>query len=159
MARGILQFLKTLFGGSAELNQIPEVASSPRPLAYTDMTVTRSDGTTCEIFEAAKRLAEIERILIAPTPEAIREAGVLLEQAAQLVDRFSQAANAEDPVVLRNKLDIFQKMCARVSRLLEGARKAQWIRMRAVGAFTQTYTPSLKTETWKPSRSTLNLEM
>ena len=116
----------------------------------------------CELFQAGERLRSVEKLLVLPTPEAIREASLLLEEAYLFVQRFSKAMTKEtdsDADVLRRKIDLFQLRCQRVGSLLEGALRVQWTRMRWIASFTQTYTAAAKTKTWKPSVGSLNLEM
>jgi len=116
----------------------------------------------CELIQAGRRLRALEQLLIQPTPEAIREAGILLGEAGVLVQRFLDLANASpepDAEVLRQKIQVFAKLCQRTKALLEGARRVQWTRMHAIAAFTQSYTRTAKLKTWVPAARTLNVEM
>jgi hypothetical protein len=116
----------------------------------------------CELIQAGRRLRTLEQLLIQPTPEAIREAAMLLAEAGTLVQRFLDLANAspeQDAELLRQKVQIFAKLCQRTHALLEGARRVQWTRMHAIASFTQSYTRSAKLKNWVPRSRSLNVEM
>lgn len=116
----------------------------------------------CDLIQAGRRLRSLEPLLIQPTPEAIREASMLLGEASLLVQRFLELANAspeQDSEVLRQKIQIFAKLCQRTHALLEGARRVQWMRMHSIASFTQSYTRGARVKTWVPASRTLNVEM
>jgi hypothetical protein len=116
----------------------------------------------CELIQAGRRLRTMEQLLIQPTPEAVREATILLDEANLLVKRFLELANSSPPKdaqVLSEKVQVFSKLCQRCAALLEGARRVQWTRMHSIGSFTQSYTRAAKLKTWAPASRTLNVEM
>ena len=112
--------------------------------------------TTLE--QAAERLHKIEQLLLCPTPEAIRETDILLREVAVFVSGHVEELRAD----LGRDAQMeggFRALCDRVAKLLEGARRAQWIRMRLVTSLTQTYTARAEEKTWPPPRGTINVRM
>lgn len=107
---------------------------------------------------AAERLHLIERLLLEPSPQAIREAEVLLQETASLMKEDDGEARMRD-ADLRAAMNEFGVLCARVGKLLEGARRAQWIRMRLITSLTQTYTARAETKIWRPRSGTVNISM
>jgi hypothetical protein len=101
-------------------------------------------------------------LLVEPTPEAISQARILLEEVTRDVGRIQRVATELDvehrssyaPPLLE-----FQQQLGRVARLLLGAKRMQWARIRWVGALVQTYTSSGKARLWNPSSKTWALEM
>jgi hypothetical protein len=108
----------------------------------------------------AERLRKIEQLLICPTPEAIRETDLLLEEAAILVaahaEEVRRDGSREGEKGGRESLRV---LCDRVGKLLEGARRAQWIRMRLITSLTETYTARAETKRWSPPCGTINVRM
>lgn len=109
---------------------------------------------------AAERLHRIEQLLLDPTAEAIREAEVLLQEVAIAVaehgaKRGASAISGDE----RAKADQLRVVCNRVTKLLEGARRVQWIRMRLITSLTHTYTAHAEGKTWSPPRGTINVRM
>jgi len=109
---------------------------------------------------AAERLHRIEQLLLDPTAEAIREAEGLLQEVAIAVAEHGAKLGAgpisSDEKVTANRLRV---VCDRVTKLLEGARRAQWIRMRLITSLTHTYTARAEGKTWSPPRGTINVRM
>jgi hypothetical protein len=168
--RSLLKFLKNILTGgrgveedsTGKRRQQVQRASSKEWSSQGASTNQVLIEMNCELFQAGERLRSVEKLLVLPTPEAIREASLLLEEANLLLQRFGKAIEqntASDADVLRRKIDLFQLRCQRVGSLLEGALRVQWTRMRWIASFTQTYTAAAKTKTWKPSAGSLNLEM
>jgi hypothetical protein len=109
---------------------------------------------------AAERLRRVERLLIDPTPERIRETDVLLGEAAALVAEGRAAGGRDSGVEATGEMaDEFRLLGERVGKLLEGARRAQWIRLRLITSLTQTYTARAETKNWTPARGTVNVRM
>lgn len=108
---------------------------------------------------ALDRLGAVEQLLVRSTPQAINEVEALLRQAAAAVaehrDSLSMSSAREDAEVLER----FRTACDRVTKLLEGARRAQWIRMRLLASLTQTYTARAEGKTWSPPHVTVNVRM
>lgn len=109
---------------------------------------------------AAERLHRIERLILDPTPEAIREAEVLLQEVAIAVAEHAAKRGAGpisgDERVTADQLGV---VCDRVTKLLAGARRAHWIRMRLITSLTHTYTARAEGKTWSPPRGTINVRM
>jgi hypothetical protein len=109
---------------------------------------------------AAERLRRVEQLLLDPTPEAIRETDVLLGEAAALAAAGRAAGFRElDGQAASERTDEFRVLGERVKKLLEGARRAQWIRLRLITSLTQTYTARAETKNWTPARGTVNVRM
>jgi hypothetical protein len=162
--RSLLKFLKNMLTGGrgVEEDWAAQKSSTNQQLANQKSVNQKLIDMNCELFQAGERLRSVEKLLVLPTPEAIREASLLLEEASLMVQRFGKAMTKEtdsDADVLRRKIDLFQLRCQRVGSLLEGALRVQWTRMRWIASFTQTYTAAATTKTWKPSVGSLNLEM
>lgn len=120
----------------------------------------------CGLLQARHRLEFIERLLMRPTPQGIRDAGLLLEEANSLVRQHcrlneTQASEAGQlpSQDLRRMVFDFKDLCSRVNALLEGAQRVQWNRMRAIGAITQSYTATARIKNWKPQAGNVNLHL
>lgn len=113
-----------------------------------------------DLKRAGERLQQLEQLLLQPTPEAIREANTLLQEVAALVAecRAETNLNAQDHTI-HALLNDFRIRCERVAKLLEGARRAQWIRMRLITSLTQTYTARAEAKIWPPPSGTVNIRM
>jgi hypothetical protein len=109
---------------------------------------------------AADRLHRVEQLLLHPTPEAIRESEVLLQQVAIAVAEHGERRRV-DPTGDGEKAmaDHLCTVCARVTKLLEGARRAQWIRMRLITSLSHTYTARAEGKTWCAPCGTINVRM
>lgn len=108
---------------------------------------------------ALERLQAVERVLLSPTPQAIGEAEVLLHEAAAVVAEHREERDRNGARGERAEVDRFRKACDRVAKLLEGARRAQWIRLRLLSSLTQTYTARAEAKNWSPWRGTVNVRM
>jgi hypothetical protein len=104
---------------------------------------------------AEQRLARLEQLLLRPTPEAIREADDLLAETATLLGKCASSSSSPSTTAV----EIFRNRCDRVAKLLEGARRAQWIRLRLITSLTQTYTARAETKNWTPPSGTINICM
>ena len=122
--------------------------------------LTPSSGLSSD--RARRQLIGTELLLVEPTPEAISQARILLEEVTRDVVRLQRLASAlmfltgaaYTPPLLE-----FQQQLSRVARLLQGAKRTQWARIRWVGALVQTYTSNGKARLWNPSAKTWTLEM
>jgi hypothetical protein len=111
---------------------------------------------------ARRQLIGTELLLVEPTPEAIAQARILLEEVSRDVLRLQRlASELEDPdrAGFTPPLLEFQQQLSRVSRLLQGAKRMQWARIRWVGALVQTYTSTGRARLWSPTAKTWTLEM
>lgn len=113
--------------------------------------------------QARWRLTRTEELLLNPLPEAIREASLLVEEVGQQALRvrriLDRRSNAIDVQPHGPKIIQFQQQLSRVSRLLEGAKRVQWARIRWVGALVQTYTPGGRARLWNPFPRSWTVEM
>lgn len=108
---------------------------------------------------AAERLHKIEQLLLCPTPEAIRETDVLLRELAVFVSGHVEELRTELNREGEKARGGFGALCDRVGKLLEGARRVQWVRMRLITSLTQTYTARAEAKTWSPPSGTINVRM
>ena len=107
---------------------------------------------------AADRLCSMEQLLLRPTPQAVREADALLQEVAGLIAELDSKVNLPEAYT-RKGVDDFRVLCDRVSKLLEGARRVQWIRMRLITGLAQTYSARAEMKTWSPPSGTVNVSM
>lgn len=114
-----------------------------------------NDKTPLEI--ATDRLETIEQLLLRPTPQAIFDADALLEQVATIVAECARSRSAESSNV--QSIRDFRILCNRIGKLLEGARRVQWIRMRLITSLSETYTARAEKKIWPPASGTVNVRM
>ena len=115
------------------------------------------------INQARWRLTRTEELLLNPLPESIREASLLVEEVGQQALRvrriMDRRSNSMDLRPYAGRIADFQQQLNRVSRLLEGAKRVQWARIRWVGALVQTYTPGGRARLWNPFPRNWTVEM
>jgi len=113
--------------------------------------------------QARWRLTRTEELLLNPLPESIREADLLVEEVGQQVQRvrriLERRSESMDVQPYAGKIVELQRQLSRVSRLLEGAKRVQWARIRWVGALVQTYTPGGRARLWNPFPRSWTVEM
>lgn len=107
---------------------------------------------------ASARLRILEQLLVQPTPEIIRQADALLSEVAVLMAGFAPSQSEKSGHML-NAIRNFQVLCERVGKLLEGARRVQWIRLRLITSLTETYNARAEKKFWYPPSGNLNLHM
>ncbi len=105
---------------------------------------------------ATERLHSIEQLLLRPTPQAIFDADVLLQEVSSLIADCGRSAEKGN---MEAGIRDFRILCARVAKLLEGARRVQWIRMRLITSLTESYTARAEKKIWTPPRTTVNVRM
>ncbi len=122
-----------------------------------------ADPLLWALNQARWRLTRTEELLLNPMPESVREANLLVEEAGQqvlrirrILDRQSKAVDIQPYAV---RITEFQQQLSRVARLLEGAKRAQWARIRWIGALVQTYTPGGRARLWNPFPRSWTVEM
>jgi hypothetical protein len=122
-----------------------------------------ADPLLWALNQARWRLSRTEQLLLNPLPEAVREANLLVEEVGQQVQRMRRIldSRSESPAAQPNASRVveFQQQLRRVSSLLEGAKRAQWARIRWVGALVQTYTPGGRARLWNPFPRTWTVDM
>ena len=113
--------------------------------------------------QARWRLARTEELLLNPLPESIREATLLVEEIGQQALRVRRILDRRSKSMDLNRyaarITEFQQQLSRVARLLEGAKRVQWARIRWVGALVQTYTAGGRARLWNPFPRNWTVEM
>jgi hypothetical protein len=114
-----------------------------------------------ELNHAAEQLADLEKLLVRPTPEAIQQAAKMLAAIGTLLRQCSCAERVEPGrrKELRAGAQALRVRCERIGKLLEGARRAHWIRMRLITSLTQSYTARAEAKNWMPATGTINIRM
>ncbi len=122
-----------------------------------------TDALLWSLNQARWRLNRTEQLLLNPLPESIREANLLVEEVGLQVQRLRRLLDhrsaALDTRHYAPGIKEFQQQLGRVGLLLEGARRAQWARIRWVGALVQTYTPGGRARLWNPFPRTWSVDM
>lgn len=104
--------------------------------------------------EAMARLETAADLLVTPTPQAIQEVSLVLEEAYMWVRREPPS---DDRQTLTADLNEVQNALTRVRHLLQGALQVQRIQMRRMIAITQIYMPGGKIAPWRPSISNVDI--
>jgi hypothetical protein len=114
-----------------------------------------------ELNDAVEQLAELEKLLVRPTAEALQQAGEELAGIGKWLREYACAERVERcrREEVRAGVQGFQVRCERVGKLLEGARRAQWIRMRLITSLTQSYTARAEIKNCMPASGTINIRM
>jgi hypothetical protein len=87
------------------------------------------------------------RLLVEPTPSAICEVNLLLEEIHNYLFPLRQQDRMEH---LSTDLNDLHTQLRRLRSLTEGPMRVQWSQMRAVMALTQCYAPGGKISDWQP---------
>lgn len=121
------------------------------------------DPIDWSLERARLRLTETEFLLLEPNPEAIQEVTFHVDELVELVRRvdrmFATNANpAPRAPYTASVLDLHQQL-KRVRKLLEGAKRMQWARIRWIGSIVQTYTAAGKARLFNPAARTWTCEM
>jgi hypothetical protein len=95
-----------------------------------------------------KKLQIASELLMMPTPKSIREVELLLEEVNFWVREVSSTSANLGPA---NHLKEIHAATIRARRLLEGALRFQWARMRQISSVTQSYTAGGKILQWQPA--------
>jgi hypothetical protein len=98
-----------------------------------------------DIAAACTHLRAAEKLLLNPTPGAIENAGLVLEEVLSSMQTWRNADNTA-----LDSLTEFHELCRRVKALLEGALRVQWTYIHRISSATQTYSPSPVAKTWIP---------
>jgi hypothetical protein len=122
----------------------------PRPLRNK----RRRQLSSTFLEEAVARLEAASQLLVTPTPQGIRDVGLLLEDAHMWVQRESPSTDNKS---LAADLNDVQNALSRVRQLLHGALQVQSIQMRRVVAITQIYMPGGKIVRWRPQISNVDV--
>jgi hypothetical protein len=147
----LLRFLTSIFkgGGSPSLTQNKQETNSPALV----QTAPMSKQMAAELSSAIELAS---RLLIAPTPAAVRDASLLLEEAQRRLLQLKSGAgqNRANQEIQRLANDLKQ-----FRLLVEGALRVQWSQMRKVIALTQSYAPGGKVSRWQPTSPKVDLKV
>lgn len=109
-------------------------------------------------MKAAERLQKIEQLLVCGTPAAIAESERLFHELSALVaehqEELKQRPREQGEKEMVGRL---QLGCERVMKLLEGARRGYWLRLRLITCLTQTYTARAEMKTWSAGGQSINV--
>jgi hypothetical protein len=130
--------LRLLFSGNSSMN--------------TESLLLPADGESkpCPsgtLPALSAKLNMASRLLIEPTPSAICEVNLILEEIHAHLSRSIVEDTNENFITDLKNLHVQLK---RVRSLSEGAVRVQWSQMRAVMALTQCYAPGGKISEWQP---------
>jgi len=122
-----------------------------------------TDPISWTLERAKLRLTKTEFLLLEPNPDAIQQATFQVEEVAALIARVERGLENDRSLTRRmpyvaTMLDLCQQL-KRVRRLLDGAKRMQWARIRWIGSIVQTYTAAGKTRLWNPAPRTWTCEM
>jgi hypothetical protein len=116
------------------------------PRLHNEMTLAISDVD--QHTAILKKLQVASELLMMPTPKSIREVELLLEEVNSWVCEVS--GTSANPASLSHVKEI-HAAAIRARKLLEGALRFQWARMRQIASVTQSYTAGGKILQWQPA--------
>lgn len=100
----------------------------------------------------------MEQLLVFGTPAGIAESESLLGEVSVLVaehqEELKQRPREQGG---REMVGRLQLGCERVLKLLEGARRGYWLRLRLITCLTQTYTSRAEMKTWSAGGQSINV--
>jgi hypothetical protein len=134
----VFRMLRLLFSGNSSMN-----TESLLPPADGELKPCPS-GTLPGL---SAKLNVASRLLIEPTPLAICELNLILEEIRAHLSPLIVEDMTKNLITDLKNLHVQLK---RVRSLSEGAARVQWSQMRAVMALTQCYAPGGKTSEWHP---------
>jgi len=138
-------FASILHGRPKGGGAIPEQINRPDE----DGNALTADSDPAGGLEQVRHAIEhVIDLLIEPTPAAIRQAGLLLENADE---RLRCAAACQQGKHSREHILEVENVTLRARRLIEGALRIQWAQMRRISAVTQTYIPGGKVSQFYPA--------
>jgi hypothetical protein len=110
------------------------------------------------LVRAAERLQRMEQLLVCATPAAIGESETLLAEVSVLIAEHREELKRR-PAEQREKemAGRLQLGCERVMKLLEGARRGHWLRLRLITCLTQTYTARAEVKMWSAGGQSINV--
>lgn len=140
-------------------------ASQPQNISVEPVDLVPQSAAFEKLLAAFGHLQVVEQLLVDPTPEKIQLASVLMNEANQAVISFvkffqkhADEQNGQEQEEVTRCIRLFEQVSGRVTRLLEGALRVQWGRMRWIGVLTQSYTPVGKLKTWQPPACKMHVE-
>ena len=108
------------------------------------------------------RLQQTSKLLVYPTPQRIREAALLLEQAQEALKGVQSAADNvyELPIErLAGRIAQLEFAMRVVKQLLEGALRVQWAQLRKITVISQSYTRGGRISQWQPGCPKVDLQV
>jgi hypothetical protein len=124
----------------------PTMQEKENPRLHNEMTLAISDVD--QHTAILKKLQVASELLMMPTPKSIREVELLLEEVNSWVCEVS--GTSANPASLSHVKEI-HAAAIRARKLLEGALRFQWARMRQIASVTQSYTAGGKILQWQPA--------
>lgn len=110
------------------------------------------------LARAADRLKRMEELLVCGTAAAIVESEGLLDEITTLVAEHGKELKSRAPEDGEKDLvEGMQFSCERVIKLLEGARRGHWLRMRLIRSLSETYTARAEVKTWSAGGKSINV--
>jgi hypothetical protein len=110
------------------------------------------------LAKAADRLKRMEELLVCGTAAAIAEGEGLLDEITMLVLEHGEELKSRAPEEGEKELVArLQFSCERVMKLLEGARRGHWLRMRLIRSLSETYTARAEVKTWSAGGKSINV--
>jgi len=149
--RYLIQFFANLFspGTPSPTTVIPETKRVP--------VAHHHPITAPALLHVTRRLEQVGHLLLTPTPEAIRDATLLLEDAI-LVLRRDGSGGRDVHSDFPAQVEELERTMERTRRLIEGALRVQWVRLRSIRSVTQGYAPGGKQSKWLPSSPTVDFQ-
>jgi hypothetical protein len=128
-------------------------ATEPRNIVIHTHVITAP-----ALLHVNRRLEQVGQLLLTPTPEAVRDATLLLEEAIAML-RSEGSSGLHDRREFSEQVKELERTMERTRRLIEGALRVQWVRLRKITAVTQGYAPGGKPSKWQPSAPTVNFQV
>jgi hypothetical protein len=122
----------------------PPTMREENPRLHNEATMAVSDLD--QHGAILKKLQVASELLTMPTPKSIREVELLLEEVNSWVCEGS--GNSEN-LGSSNHVKEIHAAAMRARKLLEGALRFQWARMRQIASVTQSYTAGGKILQWQ----------
>ena len=148
----LIQFFANFFSSETR-NSTASNATQPRNIVSHTHVITAP-----ALLHVNQRLEQVGQLLLTPTPEAIRDATLLLEEAIAML-RNEGSSGPRDRREFSEQVKELERTVERTRRLIEGALRVQWVRLRKITAVTQGYAPGGKPSKWQPSSPTVNFQV
>jgi hypothetical protein len=150
--RQLIEFFASLLSTGERKPVASTPARSRNPVSHTHVI------TAPALLHVTRRLEQVGELLLTPTPEAIREATLLLEDAIAML-RNEGSSGRHDHREFAEQVKELERTMDRTRRLIEGSLRVQWVRLRKITAVTQGYAPGGKVSKWQPSAPTVNFQV
>jgi hypothetical protein len=150
--RQLIQFFGNFFSSETRKPAVSNAAQLRTIVSHTHVI------TAPALLQVNRRLEQVGQLLLTPTPEAIRDATLLLEEAIALL-RNEGSSGLRDRREFAAQVKELERTMERTRRLIEGALRVQWVRLRKITAVTQGYAPGGKPSRWQPTSPTVNFQV